>query len=80
MHTTFICKQCGELSPIGVGYAATGTAAQRLKTHTIVSCKCGHSRHALAEEQEQRAEQVDSLHAMYGIEEGTARALALFDN
>lgn len=39
----YICKRCGEASPMAVGYAATYPGA-RFASRRVVECQCGHSR------------------------------------
>ncbi len=38
----YVCKACGDPSPVGIGYASHGNAAW-LASHGISECACGHS-------------------------------------
>lgn len=38
----YVCKACGNPSPVGIGYASHGNAAW-LASHGISECACGHS-------------------------------------
>ncbi len=41
----YICKKCGQASPVGVGYVADGAAAAAVSA-AITVCPCGNSRTA----------------------------------
>jgi hypothetical protein len=45
----YICKACGEPSPVGVGYVADGAAAGQ-RSAGLTACECGHSRTATADQ------------------------------
>lgn len=38
----YVCKACGNPSPLGIGYVSHGNAAW-LASHGISECACGHS-------------------------------------
>ena len=44
MATTYICKSCAGLAPVGIGYAAEGTDAEAQQCAERIACECGQSR------------------------------------
>ena len=48
MATTYICKSCDGLAPVGIGYAAEGTDAEAQQCAERIACECGQSRTANA--------------------------------